>query len=381
MTDHTTPRPELWSLDPAQLHLNHGSFGAVPIRTQQVLADLHAEADTNPMVWFRTVGARVAAARLELAAYLATDPAGFTLVPNASAGVTTALTTLPIPAGGRILLTNHRYGAVRFAAERFARLNGAEVVEVDVPLEADDDTVVTTIAAALDDRTAVLVVDQISSATAMIFPIDRLVEVCHAAGVPVVVDGAHSPALIDAPAEDGADFWTGNFHKWPCTPRGTAGLVVAPQWRERTRPLVVSWSECAAEMPERFDQQATNDYAGWIAAPESLRLLAELEWPRRRHHLSTMLDEAALKLAKALGTGVGEVARPAPTMRLVELPSSVQLTPESGEALKARASREIGAEITVTSFDGRCFVRLSAHAYNSLRDYEILSERLPRLLR
>ncbi|WP_328994241.1 aminotransferase class V-fold PLP-dependent enzyme [Kribbella sp. NBC_01245] len=380
MTDHTTPRPELWSLDPGQLHLNHGSFGAVPIRTQQALAELHAEADTNPMAWFRAVGARVAAARLELAAYLRTDPAGFALVSNASAGVTAALHTLPIPAGGRILLTNHTYGAVRFAAERFARLNDAEVVEVAVPLEADDDTVVATIASALDDRTAVLVVDQISSATAMTFPIDRLVETCHAVGVPVVVDGAHSPALIDAPAEDGADFWTGNFHKWPCTPRGTAGLVVAPQWRERTQPLVVSWSEYA-ELPERFDQQATNDYAGWIAAPESLRLLAELDWPLRRSHLSTLVDEGARILAKALGTGVGEVARPAPTMRLVELPSSVQLTQESGEALKARASREIGAEITVTGFDGRFFVRLSAHAYNSLRDYEILSERLPRLLR
>ncbi|MFC0625738.1 aminotransferase class V-fold PLP-dependent enzyme [Kribbella deserti] len=380
MTDHTTPRPELWSLDPGQVHLNHGSFGAVPVRTQQVQAALLAEADTNPMRWFRSVGARVAAARLELAAYLQTDPAGFTLVPNASAGVTAALTTLPIPAGSRILLTNHTYGAVRFAAQRFARLNGAEVVEVAIPLEADDESVVAAIAAALDDRTAVFVVDQISSATAMTFPIARLVEVCHAVDVPVVVDGAHAPALIDAPAEHGADFWTGNFHKWPCTPRGTAGLVVAPKWRETTQPLVVSWSEYG-DLPERFDQQATNDYTAWIAAPESLRLLAELEWPRRLQHLSTLVDEAALTLAKALGTGVAEVARPAATMRLVELPSAVQLTQESGEALKERASREIGAEITVTGFDGRSFVRLSAHAYNSIRDYEILSERLPRLLR
>jgi isopenicillin-N epimerase len=48
--------------------------------------------------------------------------------------------------------------------------------------------------------------------------------------------------------------------------------------------------------------------------------------------------------------------------------------------LKARVSRELKAEITLTGFDGRGFIRLSAHAYNSPRDYEQLSERLPEVL-
>jgi isopenicillin-N epimerase len=238
---------------------------------------------------------------------------------------------------------------------------------------------VAAISAELDERTAALVVDQISSATAMTFPIRRLVEVCQARGIPVVVDGAHAPGLIDAPAEDGADFWTGNFHKWPAAPRGTAGLVVAEKWREVTMPQIVSWSEYDERLPERFDMQGTQDYAAWMAAPESLRVLAELEWSRRRNYLSGLLDEGAMVVAKALGTSVAEVVRPAPTMRLVEVPVKFE-TPEAREALKIRASRELKAEITLTGFDDRIFVRLSAHAYNSARDYELLAERLPTLL-
>jgi isopenicillin-N epimerase len=65
-------------------------------------------------------------------------------------------------------------------------------------------------------------------------------------------------------------------------------------------------------------------------------------------------------------------------MRLVELPSSVDLT--DGEALKIRVSRELKAEITFTGYAERKFIRLSAHAYNSLKDYETLSARLPALL-
>jgi isopenicillin-N epimerase len=380
VTEISPPRPDLWTLDPGVLHLNHGSFGAVPRRTQEVLAALRAETEANPMTWFRSVPDRLAASRLELASYLETDPAGFALVPNASAGVTAALATIPIRPGSRIVLTNHAYGAVKFAAERFARQHQAEVVVVDVPLESDDDTVVSVISEALDQNTAALVVDQISSATAMIFPIRRLVEACTAYEIPVIVDGAHAPGLIDAPAEDGADFWTGNFHKWPASPRATAGLVVAEKWRRATLPLIVSWSEYDERLPERFDMQGTFDYAPWIAAPESLRVLAELEWPRRRMQLSAILDEGARLVAKALGSAVPDVVNPAPTMRLVELPFPGERTSETGEAFKIRASRELKAEITLTSFDTRVFVRLSAHAYNSLRDYEFLAERLPTLL-
>lgn len=372
-----SPRPDLWTLDPGVLHLNHGSYGAVPRRTQELMSALRTETETNPMAWFRSVADQLTTSRLELASYLRTDPAGFALIPNASAGVTVALATVPIPPGSRIVLTNHAYGAVRYAAERFAKANGAEVVVVDVPLEADDETVVSLIAGQLD-QASVLIVDQISSATAMVFPIGDLVALCRDRDVAIVVDGAHAPALIDAPAADGADFWTGNFHKWPASPRATAGLVVAEKWRSETLPLIVSWSEYDERMPERFDMQGTYDYVPWIAAPESLRVLDELDWPVRRSQLSNLIDEGARIIAKALATGVAEIARPAATMRLVELPSSVDLT--AGEAFKVRVSRELKAEITLTGFDGRGFIRLSAHAYNSLQDYKSLAERLPALL-
>lgn len=372
-----SPRPDLWTLDPGVLHLNHGSYGAVPRRTQEVMSALRTEMDANPMVWFRTVADRLTASRLALASYLETDPAGFALVPNASAGVTVALQTLPIPVGSRIVLTDHAYGAVRYAAERFAKERGAEVVTVGIPLEADDETVVALVAAQLDDA-SVLIVDQITSGTAKVFPIDALVTAAHAHGVPIVVDGAHAPALIDAPAAAGADFWTGNFHKWPAAPRATAGLVVAERWRTAAMPLIVSWSEYDERMPERFDMQGTYDYVPWIAAPESLRVLADLDWPARRPQLTALVEEGAKILAKALGTGVADVVHPPATMRLVELPPAVDLS--GGEALKMRVSRELKAEITFTGFEERKFVRLSAHAYNSLADYEKLSEGLPRVL-
>ena len=380
MTQSLPARPDLWTLDPAVLHLNHGSFGAVPRRTQETAAALRAETEADPMAWFRRLPDRLASSRRALAGYLRTDPDGLVMVRNASAGITVALSTVPIGGGGRIVLTDHVYGAVRIAAERIARLRRAEVVTVAVPLESTADEAIDAFAAAVDERTAVVVVDQISSETAAVFPAAEVVALCRQAGVPVIVDGAHAPGLLDEPVVDGADFWTGNFHKWPCAPRGTAALTVADRWRSRALPLIASWAE-HDPMPERFDWQATDDYVGWVAAPVSLEVLAELDWPRRRAELSAMLDETATQVAKSVGTTPPDVASPAPTMRLVELPVSWPRGDHAaGDAFKTRAAQEIGASLTVTAHGDRRYLRLSAHAYNAPRDYELLAARLPALL-
>ena len=75
-----------------------------------------------------------------------------------------------------------------------------------------------------------------------------------------------------------------------------------------------------------------------------------------------------------------EIAHPAATLRLVELPFDGIPSPGVGEALKTKVSRDLKAEITLTAFDNRVFIRLSAHAYNSLHDYELLASRLPTVL-
>ena len=377
VTSAWRPRPDLWTLDPGVLHLNHGSWGAVPREAQDEAARLRASGEANPPAWFRALPGRVAAARLALAAWLGADEDGFALVPNASTGVTVALATVPVRPGERIVVTDHCYGAVRFAAERFARLRGATVAEVPVPLTASADEVVSSVAAAVSaGGVAVALVDQITSATATVFPVDRLVAACRAAGVPVVVDGAHGPGLLDSPVPVGADFWAGNLHKWTCAPRGTAGLVVAPHWRTATAPPVVSWSE-HADLPARFAWQATADYVSWLAAPTSLSVLDGLGWAAAREVVSSLVADGAALVAKAIGGSVPELTAPAPTMRLVELPPSVRVADKAAEeALRDRIARDARAEVNVTMFGGRAFLRLSAHAYTSARDFELLAARL-----
>lgn len=364
-------RPE-WSLDPAVVHLNHGSFGAVPVATQQRQQLLREQAERNPMQWFRERADRLVETKQQIADYLATDPHHLALVPNASTGATIALTAIRVTAGQRFVITDHVYGAIRRAVERVAARAGCIVEVVPIPLDADDDEVVRRVLDHVDDDTACVAVDQITSSTAKLMPVGPITAACRERGVPVVVDGAHAPGLVDNPVA--GDFWTGNLHKWPCAPRGTAVLHVGPAYQHLVEAPTASWLE-GEPYPAPLDLQGTVDDTGWFAAPTSLDLMTSLGLSTRRAQLSELVDAGAATIAAALGQQVLDVGTPAPTMRLVSLPDGLAADELTALAIQARLAEQTRVEVAMPVWRGRAYLRISCHLYNEPADYELAAQR------
>ena len=151
--------------------------------------------------------------------------------------------------------------------------------DAPVTIDADEDGVVDAVTAQMSERTSFIVLDQITSATAMLFTAQRIAAEAHRRGIRILVDGAHAPAQLADPVGGlQSDWWVGNFHKFPCAPRGTALLVIPPEGGQDGQdlwPLIDSWG-FADPFPERFDEQGTQDLCGPIAAPESLREIERL---------------------------------------------------------------------------------------------------------
>ncbi|WP_050776837.1 aminotransferase class V-fold PLP-dependent enzyme [Streptomyces sp. SPB074] len=374
-----------FALDPEVRHLNHGSFGAVPRPVLDRLAALRAEMEGNPDAWWRTLTGRIAAARADIAAFLRTAPDSLALVANASAGASAVLASLRLPRGARVLTTDHTYGAVAMGLRRIAALHGAVVDTLHVPLDASARDIEALFAQELSAGApvALVVVDQITSPTARLLPLPGIVAAAHAAGARVLVDGAHAPGLLADPLghASGADYWTGNLHKWTCAPRGTAALVAADDVAQDLVPLVNSWG-APEPYPHRFDQQGTQDVTGWLAAPASLAFLAERGgWEAARARMDRTVTAAQALLAEALDADLSGVrVNEALSMRLIPLSPVLATDPERAAALQRRIAAELRCEVSVTSWDGRGFLRLSAHVYNRPEEYEYLAERLPALL-
>jgi isopenicillin-N epimerase len=275
-----------WALDPDFLSVNHGSFGAAPRVVLSAQREWQRRMEAQPSRFMRAVlpeALRRAADRL--GAFIGADGKDVALVENATTGCNAVLRSLRLAPGDQVVMLSHGYGAVRNTVRYVCERAGACVVEADVPFpHPDADAIVANIAAALTPRTRLAVVDHITSASALVLPLRRIVDVCHAAGVPMLVDGAHWPAQVPLDMRAcGADWYAGNCHKWLCAPKGSAFLYARPERQAMLDPLVIShgWTadnkESGVRGPfgnsafvDEIEMQGTRDPAAWLAVPAAI---------------------------------------------------------------------------------------------------------------
>ena len=374
----------LFSLDPAVSYLNHGSFGAVPIGVQRAQQRLRDEIEANPLR-FHASGLidRIIHTRRHVAAFLGADPDGSALVPNTTTAVSLVLQSVKLASADEVLLTDHAYGAVVLAARRQCRRSGATTRTVALPLGASDAEIVARLRAALrPGKTKLLIIDQVSSATATVFPVRQMVAAAREHDIPVLVDAAHVPGMLPVDVGAiGADFWVGNLHKWAFAPRGTALLAVAPAWRRRIEPLVVSWEQ-EEGFPLSVEYHGTVDYTPWLVAPSGLFTLRTLGWDAVRAHNTALAEYGQRVVGAALGVAPGDLpsGKPDLAMRIVPLPAGLATTQPEAQALRQHIADKLAVETAVNAWGGRGLLRLSAQVYNRAEEYHHFAERLPQLL-
>jgi len=366
---------EEWLLDPEVAFLNHGSFGATPravLAEQERWRALMERHPTHFMSEELPPALRAAAARL--AVFVGARAEDLVFVENATAGCNAVLRSLSFAPDDEILVTDHGYPAVRKAAEYVASRTGARVVEASVPFPIEDAAqVVTAVAARLGPRTRLAIFDHITSPTAIIFPMRELIKLCRTAGVPVLIDGAHAPGMLplDVPSL-GADWYTGNCHKWLMAPRGSAFLWVAPERQADTHPLVISHGFGQGFTAE-FDWVGTRDPSAWLSVPAAIDFHERLGGARLRERNAELAREQATLLASAWNAERGAPDALTGSMAAVRLPLNGAATPERALELRRALFDAHRIEAPVTAFAGALWVRISAHAYNRPEDYARLA--------
>lgn len=380
-------RAASWSLDPAVTYLNHGSYGACPVEVQARQAELRKELESEPVDFLsRRLQGRLDAAREELAAFLGADPLDLAFMPNATTGVNTVLRSLDFAPGDELLTTSHAYAACRKTLDVVASRSGAKVVVAELPFPCpSEDAVVEPVLAAATPRTRLALLDHVTSPTALVLPLKRLVDGLRERGVETVVDGAHAPGMVPlALSELGAAYYTGNAHKWLCAPKGAAFLHVRRDRQAGLHPLVTSHGSGQGFHAE-FDWTGTTDPSPWLCIPEALRVVGGM-LPGGWSAVMAANHALAMEMRALLCARFG-LAAPCPeamagSMAALPLPAAAPGSPTATLDSDGLAAwfRDRGVEGWFYHHP-RPVMRLSAQRYNTLADANRFADLLEEALR
>jgi isopenicillin-N epimerase len=400
-----------WRLDPAVTFLNHGSFGACPGPVLDVQREWQDRMEAEPVRFLaRELDGHLTASRAALAEFVGADPDDLAFVTNATGAVNAVVRSLSFDPGEELLTTDHEYNAIINVLRHVAERDGARVVVVRLPFPGSSaDDVVERVLAAVTSRTRLAVISHVTSPTALVLPIERLVLALAERGIDTLVDGAHAPGMIRLDLDRlGAAYFAGNLHKWVCAPKGAAFLHVRRDRQPGLRPGTISHG-ANSPVGERsrfrleFDWQGTLDPTAWLAVPAALTFvggLVEGGWPgamARTHAL-------ALEARDALATVLGEAGGATPdamlgSMTAVTMPAggplggpavADQSSPLDADPLQTILFDRFGIELPIVGWPVpavestepiRRVLRVSAALYTDRADIERLVDALGELNR
>ncbi len=371
--------------------LNHGSFGACPRPVFAAYQDWQRELEYQPVEFLgRRYSELMRETHEAVAPELGASPDDFVWVTNATLGLNIVLQSLKLQPGDEIVTSDHEYAALDKTLAYVAQRTGARIVVANIPLPlVSEDQFTQAVLDAITPRTRVLFISHITSPTALLFPIGKIVAHCRDKGIITVIDGAHAPGHIRLDLDAlGADFYSGNFHKWLMTPKGSAFLHARREMQHLIDPLVVShgWTETINEpgakgafgntpFLDTLEVQGTRDPAAFLAVPAAIAFRKEHDWDAVAGQCALLARRTAERFSTLTGLDLlSASAFSAPQMAALPLPAC------DTESVQLALRQRYRMEIPVFSWQDRHIARLSVQGYNSPEQLDRLIEALDQIL-
>ena len=360
---------EAFPLDRSYCFLNHGSFGSCPHEVLAAQKRFRDEIEARPIEMLgRKLTPLLRDAASRVARFVGTTPERLGFVTNATDAINAVLRSIAWRAGDEVVVVDHVYGAMRQSIKRLGDEHGVVLREAEVPLPVRSARDwIDPVAEAFNERTRLLLIDHITSPTALVLPVEAIVRLARARGIFTIVDGAHAPGSIALDIDAvGADAYAANMHKWCCAPKGSGILVVRRGLEAQVHPLATS-HEYGRGLTLEFDWQGTRDATAWLATPAAIEFFERAGWPavrERNHALAawTQRELCARWQVEPISPLDGSMLA---SMTTVRIPAGAEARFASPAALQAALYDRERVEIPVIDWKGRWHVRVSCHLHTA----------------
>jgi cysteine desulfurase/selenocysteine lyase len=372
VNESLAPRHDFPLLDDVT-YLNAASMGLVPLPVQEQAAAFDRELALRGTTWFdeaQEVGvldrARTAAARL-----LNASPDSIAITTSATEALCQAAWWLRPARGTNIVSIDLEFPSVTYPWFRVAAETGAEVRLV----QAKDDPAalsLDSIAAMVDDQTAVICVGHVQFATGHRFSLDELAHLAHAHNATVVIDATQSAGMVPIDVQaSGVDMLVAGGYKWLGATFGAAICYLGPTLLERLDPPFVGWRSTvepyaldAARMPlahsARRLEFSTMSYGAGVALGAAVEYILDLGIDRTLAH--------DLALATHLMDGLEQLGATMLTPRDIQSRAGIVTARFPGRDGEEVAARLNEAGVIVSPRFGSA--RFSTHVFNHREDVD-----------
>ena len=381
-------------LDKKVTFLNHGSFGACPIKIFNEYQSWQKKLENQPVKFldqYRDFGPNMTNVRKILSQKINCNSNNLAPVVNATTGLNAIIKSIQFNKGDEVLISNHEYGALektwQFIKTKYKiKIN---VVKVTLPLNSEDQFI-HDFTKKFNNKTKILFLSHITSPTALLFPIKKLIRLARQKKIITIIDGAHVPGHIDLNLNTlNADFYSGNCHKWMMSPKGAAFMWSSSKYKNHLDPLIVShgWNKKNKSINQKgalgnsrfidmFEYNGTKDPAAWLSVPASIRFINDLKNKKLFKTQSNVLYEYSLKLSKIFKLPLLADRKFLPPL-MISLP-----IPKVNELeFQRKLYKNYNIEIPIIPWEDKSFARISYQLYNSIKDLEKLEYALKKLLR
>lgn len=390
-------RKKLFYLDDKLYFTNHGSYGSVPKPIYAKREMYQLELEKAPDVWFRYTSFKLWNENREaLASYLNVNPQNLVLTENATDSINSIVKSIEFDCKRDVILANeYTYNAVLNTLEYVASYRHEEKVKVvKVPIEFPIDStqqLVDTYDRVCKEiieqglKIRLVVLDHISSASAMMFPLNELIPSLRKwdsnERMLILVDGAHAIGQTDVNLDQlDCDYYCSNLHKWFFSPRGCSFLYFRDLSQSRIiQPNIIS-HDYGKTADVNFFQRGTRDNTSWFLIKDCIDFyqnnfggLTEIT-----SYTNKLLDEAVKLLTVNWQTDVVQMPKEleAPFMKLIRLPlmknyqySNKQEAIDKGLELLKDLYEKYSHDACIVVIGGHLCCRISCFVYNILDDY------------
>ncbi len=376
---------KLFLLRPDITFLNFGSFGACPKPIFEDYQRWQLELESDPVQFITVKGlSYLSKSRDALGEYLNCSPEDLVFMVNPTYAVNTVAKSLDLKPGDEILSTNIEYGASDRTWDFVCEQTGAIYVrqEIQFPLVSKSQFI-TDFFLGLSEKTKLIFISQITSATGLILPVAEICEIAKAKGIITFVDGAHVPGHIPLDLSNlKADFYTGACHKWMMAPKGCSFLMANKSVQNMLKPLSVSWGykslfPSQSMFLDHHQMTGTRDFSAFLTIPKAIQFMRDNRWEEVAASCHQLLIANAQRFCDLLGT---EPLAPLTNEFFGQL-FSIPIRTQEPEKLHRLLVDTYRIEIPLARQDDRVYLRYSIQGFNTQSDLDILYHALIEIMR